>query len=55
MSVSLKYLLKDIKKNELELIAGEKGLKNKKDEINFFRNNKPKIQGKLFHYNKVTV
>ena len=29
MSVSLKYLLKDIKKNELELIAGEKGLKNK--------------------------
>lgn len=29
MSVSLNYLLKDIKKHELDLIAGEKGLKNK--------------------------
>ena len=38
---------------DLKEIVIEKGFKNEKDEINFFRNIKPKVQGKLFYYNKI--
>ncbi|MGK6342548.1 RteC domain-containing protein [Chryseobacterium sp. DT-3] len=39
--------------NEAKDIVSEKGFLNKEEEINFFKNIKPQILGKLIYYNKV--
>ncbi|MDE1207685.1 RteC domain-containing protein [Tenacibaculum larymnensis] len=49
MIVFLKGLLSELKTHVLE-----QGFSNAQEEINFFKNIKPKILGKLVYYNKLS-